>query len=113
MDRGDPTDLPRALAGISAAVVILSPVTYPWYTAPLVAFLCVAPSAWLLALSLAPMGWYLRFVDAEAGVWATVARWGKKGSQLWRLPVYAAVYALALGQWLAARLRGGRGSGGG
>jgi tryptophan-rich sensory protein len=100
----DLAGLPGALAGISAAVIILSPVTYPWYTAPLVAFLCFAPVGWLVALSLAPMLWYLRFIHGDPGtVWAVVEAWGEKDHQAWRLPVYGAIYAAGVVAWLRSR----------
>jgi len=80
---GDHHDLTRALAEISAAVILLSPVTYPWYACTLLAFACFAPRAGLIALSLAPMLWYTRFLPVSAAGW--------RG---WRPPVYAAVLAL-------------------
>ncbi|MGM0493306.1 MAG: glycosyltransferase 87 family protein [Armatimonadota bacterium] len=101
LEPDDVGGLPGVLAGISAAVIILSPVTYPWYAAPMIAFLCFAPVAWMLALSLAPMLWYLRFLKGDPGtVWAALARWGDKPPQLWRLPAYAVVYLMAAVRWV-------------
>lgn len=68
--RPEPEDisgLPETLTSVSAAVIILRPVTFPWQTAPVVAVLCFAPRAWMLGLILAPMLWYLRFLKADPG----------------------------------------------
>ncbi len=104
LDAGRPEHLVRALVSISAAVILLSPVTYPWYATTLIAFLCFRPRASLLALSTVPMLWYLRFLRAPVGSpWHAIVAAGERWRQPWRLPAYAAVAAIYLREVLRAR----------
>jgi hypothetical protein len=94
LDRSDPSALVDALAHISAAAILLSPVVFPWYSAVMLAFLCFRPRASLLALAVVPMLWYLKFLDPLPG-----SRWGilaaaERRHQIWRIPAYAVVAAL-------------------
>jgi len=96
--RGDPGAsrwLVGRAAAICAAVIICSPVTYPWYTALMVAFVCVQPSAPLIGLTLAPMFWYTRFVTGPEGtLWHAVKSLETRWFQPWRAPVYGVVALL-------------------
>ncbi len=106
LDPDDPRDIVARMASISAATIILSPVTYPWYTLSLLSFLCFMPRAWMLALTVVPMGWYLDFLEAEPGsVWAGIASICKRWPQPWRLPAYAAVGLLFVRDLVAGRKR--------
>ena len=97
LDPSDGRSLVGATAWISAAVILLSPVTYPWYTTTMLAFLCFVPHASLLALSVAPMFWYLRFLKAPANsLWHVIVTAGNRWRQPWRVPVYGVVAALLL-----------------
>jgi hypothetical protein len=94
--RVDPERIDSLLHGlmaVSVAVVILSPVTYPWYSATAIAFLVFLPRVWLLALTALPMLWYFRFVKAQSAPWEWMARAHGEGRQPWRLLAYGAVYA--------------------
>jgi hypothetical protein len=102
--KDDPSGLVESLASISAAVILLSPVTFPWYTAPLLAFLCFRPRISLLVLSVVPMFWYLRFLEAPSGsLWQILAAAEERWRQPWRLPVYGLVAMLFLWEVVAVR----------
>ena len=108
------TDAPRGaepsakLAAISAAVILLSPVTFPWYTPVLLAFICFRPRASLLALATAPMFWFLRFVRAPVdSPWHIIQLAEERWRQPWRVPVYAVVFALFLREGIKARRQAG------
>lgn len=97
LDPARPQHLVRALASISAAVILLSPVIYPWYATSLLAFLCFWPRASLLALSTVPMLWFLQFLTAPAtSPWHIIVAAGRRWRQPWRLPAYAAVAVIYL-----------------
>jgi len=102
----DPLGFVESLISISAAVILLSPVAFPWYTTPLLAFLCFRPRASLLALSAVPMFWYLQFLPLPKGSpWSVWVAGRERGSQLWRWPAYGMVAALALWETVSARRR--------
>ncbi len=70
----------------------------------MIACLCFRPRASLLALSAAPMVWYLRFLEAPPeSVWHAVQAAGERWSEPWRLPAYAAVALLFIRDLLTAR----------
>jgi hypothetical protein len=102
--RDDGPGLLKAHAAIAAAVLIFSPVTFPWYTTTLVAFACFAPTVSMLVLTAVPMGWYLDFLDpAVKGPWSWVIRDDQYVMQAWRIPAYGVFYVLLLRDFLVAR----------
>jgi hypothetical protein len=105
LDRSDPLRLVDSLACISAAAILLSPVTFPWYGAVMLAFLCFRPRASLLALGVVPMFWYLKFLEPDSGLpWRALLQ-AQLRHQLWRIPAYGVVAILFLREVVAARLR--------
>jgi hypothetical protein len=104
--RDDGPGLLHALNAIAAAVLIFSPVTFPWYATTLIAFVCFGPSLALIVLTIVPMGWFLDFLDVPAtSPWIWVVRANEHISQAWRIPAYGAFYLLLLRDVLLARKR--------
>lgn len=105
LDRSDHLGLVHCLASVSAAVILLSPVTFPWYGTVMLAFLCFRPRASLLALAVVPMFWYLKFLQPDAGFPWRLLLEAQKRHQVWRIPAYATVAVLFLRDALLARRR--------
>ncbi len=104
--RDDGPGLLDALTAIAAAVLIFSPVTFPWYATTLAAFVCFSPSLSLLVLTIVPMGWFVDFLEVPAtSPWVWVVRANEHISQAWRIPAYGAFYLLLLRDALLARKR--------
>lgn len=101
-------ELLETLAAISAATILLSPTTFPWYATTMIAFLCFRPRASLLALGAAPMVWYLRFLDVPPdSAWHVVQVAGERWNEPWRIPAYAVVAALLVWEMITSKLTRG------
>jgi hypothetical protein len=103
---GDGPGLLNTLIAIAAAVIIFSPVTFPWYATTLTALLCFGPSTALVVLTLVPMGWFLDYLKpASTSLWMWVVRADNYIGQAWRIPLYGLFYLLLLRDTILARRR--------
>lgn len=89
--------LVNRMTRIAAAMIWLSPVTFPWYVTTMLALVALRPQTSLLALATVPMLWYIRFVHVPASTWYhhLVEVWGGR-DEPWRVPAYGTVAALLL-----------------
>ncbi len=74
-DTRDRSALPRTARNVLAVCLLLMPVLDPWYVCWLLPFLCFAPSAGLLALTVTCNLSYLYYVQATFPVWIPIAEY--------------------------------------